>query len=249
MRRFVVALAIGLIAVGGCRSGGPGTGSGAVPSGRVRVTWYGASMFLVQDSRTSLLTDPYGPDAGYIVPDVSAKIVLISNSEYNVKDAVLSGPAPRVIEGIGKSYVGRFAILGVPSIMVGPGSAAKRLNTIYYWEMGDISLAHMGDFGQKRLSNQQRGLLRGVDVLMMPVGGRSVSDAKTAAQITKAIGPRVVIPMDYKTPAVVADLGPVETFSSRFASIRRLGESVDVSRQELPAQTEVWVMKYRQERP
>ena len=218
--------------------------SGPPEPGKVRVTWFGQSMFLVQDGATSLVTDPYGPDIGYILPRVSADVVLVSSAARKQETTSIKGKS-RVIETIGESYVGSFVVLGIPSFR---DSRARRPNRIYYWKMAGVSFAHMGDFGQRALSAQQEGLLRGVDVLMMPVGGGTTADARAAARITKAINPRVVIPMDYKTPAVVVDLAPVETFSGRFASIKRIGDSFEASRDELPEQTEVWVMKYRQQR-
>jgi len=236
-----------LLLLSGCRGQTTTVGVGPVPQGRVRLVWYGAAMFLARDSRMSLLVDPYGPDVGYIVPRVSARVVLVSNDGYDARDARLTNKGARVIDGIGKAYIGDFAILGVPSRQGAQGPAAKRANAIYYWEMGGVSLAHMGDFGQAKLSSQQMGLLRGVDILMMPVGGRTVAHARTAGRIAKQIGPKIVIPMDYRTPAVVADLAPVEVFSSRFAAIRRVGHTIEVGPTDLPAETEVWVMKYKQE--
>ncbi len=247
MRRGLVSLAALLLLLSGCRGQTTTVGVGPVPKGKVRLTWYGAAMFLARDSDMSVLVNPYGPHVGYIVPRVSARIVLVSNDGYDARDARLTKKGPRVIDGIGEAYVGDFAVLGVPSRQGTSGSAAREPNAIYYWEMGGVSLAHMGDFGQAKLSSQQAGLLRGVDILMMPVGGRTVADARTAGRIARQIGPKIVIPMDYRTPAVVANLAPVEAFSSRFATIRRVGDTIEVGPADLPAETEVWVMKYKQE--
>ncbi len=109
-----------------------------------------------------------------------------------------------------------------------------------------MSFAHMGEFGQVRLSKQQLGVLGNVDVMMMPVGGGATAGGPAAARIVELAKPKVVIPMGYKTPATLVDLAPVEGFSSRFSEIRRIDDSVQISRGDLPASTEVWVMKSRQ---
>lgn len=248
MRRLVaVGLAVAVL-VAGC-GGRPllqPPSSGPVEPGRVRITWFGQAMFLVQDSSTSLVVDPYGPDIGYIVPKLAADIVLISHGRFDQGNAASIKGSPRVVDSIGKSYIGRFSVLGVPSFHDATKGTKAGPNTIYYWEMGGMSFAHMGDFGQRRLTAQQLGLLRNVDVLMMPVGGGSTVNARTAAGITKLLGPKVVIPMHYRTPAVLVELAPVEAFTSRFIEIRHVGDSIEISPRDLPNQTEVWVMKYRQ---
>lgn len=237
-----------MLAVGGCR-GAPSPRPGdrrPLKRGDVQITWYGQSMFHIADASQEIVSDPYGPEIGYIVPRVSADVVLLSGGAYGARAAARVRGRPRVVDGIGESYVGGLAIAGIPSVRKGAGKGSNR---IYYWKMQGISLAHMGDLGQQRLSDQQEGLLRHVDVLMIPVGGRATADARTSAKIARKIGARVVIPMDFKTEAAVVDLAPVEVFSARFAVIRRVGESVRFSRAELPSQTEVWVMKYQRQRP
>ncbi len=247
MRRaliFAVALAV-LAASAGCSNTTviePG-GSGAVPAGKVRVVYYGHGMFLVEDRMNSVLVDPYGPDIGYIVPKVKAKVVLVSDPKSAVSSLGLKGN-PKVVTGLGEQWLGSFVVTGIPSGGIKSGGAKQGSNTIYYWKMGGLTFAHMGDFGQRTLTEQQRVLLRGVDVLMMPIGGRSTVDADKAADLTNAIRPRVVIPMQYKTKAVVLDLAAVESFTSRFTRIRRIGESALLSPQTLPSETEVWAMRY-----
>ena len=61
---------------------------------------------------------------------------------------------------------------------------------------------HFGDFGQAALRPEQQQAIGEVDVLMLPVGGGATIDGKSAAEIVRALRPRLVIPMHYRTDAV-----------------------------------------------
>lgn len=203
-------------------------------------------MFSVEENKTSIVTDPYGPDIGYVLPRVASDIVLVSHGHLDHNHVSAVGGNPRVIDSIGKTYVGSFGVEGIPSYHDPARGKMRGPNAIYSWEMQGVRFAHMGDFGQRRLTEEQEALLKGVDVLMMPVGGRVTVDGATAARITRVIKPRVVIPMHYATNRVLMELDPVEAFTSRIFKIRRVGHSVEITPDDLPAQTEVWIMKLGQ---
>lgn len=251
MKRIAVVLVALAVGTWGCGSDDVANTqrTGRIEAGKVRITWFGQSMFLVQDTQTTVVADPYGPDVGYIVPRVKADIVLLSQGEEARPDVRVLGD-PRIVDAVGEVFVGQFRIVGIPSSRAGRNRDGQKPNTIYYWRMQGISFVHMGSFAQRELTQQQQGLLRDVDILMMPVGGRTTDAARVAAAVTKVINPKAVIPMEYKTPAAVVDLAPVEVFSARFAAIQRLRtDTVEIDRQGLPSPTEVWVMRYKQQRP
>ena len=66
------------------------------------------------------------------------------------------------------------------------------------WE--GIRLCHLGDFGEKELSERAKEELSGADILFLPIGGETVIDAQKAAAISAQIEPRIVIPMHYDAP-------------------------------------------------
>ncbi|RJQ54253.1 MAG: hypothetical protein C4521_05245 [Actinobacteria bacterium] len=247
--RRMISLVIATVLLAGCSSPGPVEpgGSGPVPEGKVRITFFGHAMFLCEDATQSVVVDPYGPDIGYIVPEISARVVLVSQKGSEHGNVKLVKGRPRVIDGIGEHYAGGFRVTGIPGTSASGGKRQANANTIYYWRMGGVSIAHMGNFGERALTRQQLGLLAGVDVLMMPVGGGAAVTPEKAAELTKLIGPNIVIPMHYKTRDVVLELDRVEGFTSRFSKIRRTSDSVLVSAEDLPSRTEVWAMNYRRQ--
>lgn len=108
---------------------------------------------------------------GKLVTDQSGKIVIDGGSE------------PVTIAGPGEYEIKGFSITGIQ----------KDKNTIYLIETEEIKLCHLGDQGAA-LTEEQIGLLEGVDVLFVPVGGGLTLDAKTAWQVTQSLSPRLVIP-------------------------------------------------------
>jgi L-ascorbate metabolism protein UlaG (beta-lactamase superfamily) len=65
-----------------------------------------------------------------------------------------------------------------------------------------LRLCHFGDFGQAELRPEQQRAIGDVDVLFVPVGGGPTVGGEASAAIVRALRPRLVVPMHYRTPAV-----------------------------------------------
>ncbi|HOW28083.1 MAG TPA: MBL fold metallo-hydrolase [Elusimicrobiota bacterium] len=114
---------------------------------------------------------------------------------------------------------------------------------MYVWSMGGLTLAHMGDIGQDRLTPEQIEFLKGADVLMIPVGGGPTIDAVRAAEFVRLINPRIVIPMHYGNPLVrFAELDSLESFLKQFERIDPWTESQrQIQADQVPAGPTVMV--------
>ena len=85
-------------------------------------------------------------------------------------------------------------------------------NTIYLFEAEDLRFCHLGDLGQKQLTDEQLEKIDGVDILMIPVGGGYTIDSSAAQKIIGQIEPKIVIPMHYALPKQKQDLDDVAKF-------------------------------------
>jgi L-ascorbate metabolism protein UlaG (beta-lactamase superfamily) len=104
---------------------------------------------------------------------------------------------------------------------------ARGPNTIFRLELDGLSVCHMGDFGQPALRPEQREAVGGVDVLMLPVGGGPTIGGDAAAEVVRALSPRLVVPMHFRTPAVNF-LEPPDAFLDALgAPVERLGNEID----------------------
>jgi Beta-lactamase superfamily domain len=78
--------------------------------------------------------------------------------------------------------------------------------------MEGIRVAHLGDFGQRRLRPEQREAIGQVDLVFVPVGGSGATlDGQEAARLVRELEPTWVIPMHFETVATDF-LEPVDGF-------------------------------------
>src|SRR5215213_9011385 len=91
-------------------------------------------------------------------------------------------------------------------------------NAMYRFELGGVSVLHLGDLGNPPTEEQLARLRGRVDVLLALTGGPPTLELDDLEWAIEDIGPRVVIPMHYKIPklTVDGDILPVRTFTSRY---------------------------------
>ena len=102
-----------------------------------------------------------------------------------------------------------------------------------------MRIAHLGDLGHMP-SRKALEALRGVDALLLPVGGHFTVDAAQAKAVADAVGARVVIPMHYRLGAMGYDvIGTLDAFTDLCGDVRRYdGDTLELSA-DTPAQTAV----------
>jgi len=98
-------------------------------------------------------------------------------------------------------------------------------NTIFRFTLDGLRIAHLGDFGQAGLRPEQREAIGEVDVLLLPVGGGPTVGGESAAAIVRALGPRLVVPMHYRTEAVNFLEPPDEFLAALGARVERVDDS------------------------
>ena len=89
---------------------------------------------------------------------------------------------------------------------------ARVLNTIYVIEAEGMRICHLGNFGQKKLTDEQIEKIGDIDVLMLPIGGIYTIDAKEATEIMSQIEPKIIIPMHYQIPKLKIKLEGIDKF-------------------------------------
>ncbi len=121
----------------------------------------------------------------------------------------------------------------------------RRHGTVFFyvWNMGGLRLAHLGDVGQKELTPEQLQSLGAVDVLFVPVGGKTTVGARDAAAIVRAVNPRIAVPMHYGNAMVrFFEFDPPDEFIGLFGRVEKLKDSsFRVERKTLPAELTVYV--------
>lgn len=187
----------------------------------LNIKYWGHSCFSAELEGFTVVFDPYEP--GYVpglAPlELTANAVLCSHGHgdhaYAAAVTVTGGESPFTLETIRCPHDDA-------------GGKKRGMNTIHILRSDGLSLAHMGDIGCM-LPEADINRLRGVDVLLIPVGGYYTIDAAQASALADAIGARVVIPMHYRTEkSGFGVLGTVSDFTALRENVRVCGSSITV---------------------
>lgn len=202
------------------------------------LTNYGLSCFrlLSAANDTSVLIDPFDQSAGLKMPRLGVDLVLYSQnptneSSYKDKD----GEPAFVISGPGEYEVKTIFVYGVDSVKKNKKESLGDHTTIFVLAIDDMFVGHLGGL-DRTLTEKELDQLGRIDVLLLPVGGGLVLDAKTAMDVIGQIEPRIVVPMTYKLPGLKGDLQPVDDFLKEYGNDNV--EHVDklkIMKKDLPA--------------
>lgn len=151
---------------------------------------------------------------------------------------------PFVISGPGEYEISGINVVGVESFHDDSQGAERGKNTIYLANVDDINIVHLGDLGQKKLTQEQVEELSGCDVLMIPVGGVYTIGAREAPDIIAQLEPKIIVPMHYKIDGLKFDLAPLGEFLKVMGkeSLEKQAK-LSVSRERLPEEVEVAVLE------
>ena len=211
--------------------------------GEIKVTYYGHSMFLVQDEQNQLVTDPFDGNVGYPLPELEAKVVLVSHDHFDHNNAALVKGISHMISNIEPFLMGPVKIEGCYSYHDVFQGKERGENIIFKWRMSGVTFVHMGDYGEAELTEEQQEFLSGTDVLMVPVGGVYTIDCQKAKELVELIKPSIVIPMHYKTSKCQINIDDAGEFVSSFENPVFHSSTVNIIADKLPKTTEVWVLE------
>ena len=114
----------------------------------------------------------------------------------------------------------------------GDGGRLRGMNTIRIFRYGGLRVAHLGDLGRP-LTAEEAASLRGLDCMMIPVGGYYTIGPREADAMVRALGAKWAVPMHYRRGAVGYDeIGTAEPFLALREDVRFLpGGETDIGRE------------------
>ncbi len=181
------------------------------------IHWYGHAAFLIETDATRIILDPYrSPDSGGYEPiDEPADVVVVSheNDRYHSHLGQLVPPF-EIVRGLELAEGGR-EVLGLRfeaiRVFETPEKLAGDEVTILHFRAEGLHVVFLGDLGHS-LDEAELAPIRGADVVLVPAGGPPTLDFPLMAPLLDSIGPRIVIPMHYKTPRINLNIQPIERF-------------------------------------
>jgi len=201
----------------------------------MRIRWFGQSTFLISGERLVFI-DPFG-DMDVLagrglrfdyppIEGVEADLLLVTHEHVDHNAVEVIGGSPVILRstaGTFESPVGE--VIAVASEHDEVAGTERGPNTIFRFTLDGLRLSHFGDFGQAELRPEQRKAIGDLDVLLLPVGAGPTVGGESAAAIVRALRPRLVIPMHYRTEAVNFLDPPDEFLAALGARVERLNES------------------------
>jgi L-ascorbate metabolism protein UlaG (beta-lactamase superfamily) len=219
----------------------------------MRLTWYGHACFRLEGSGVTIVCDPYTPEnAGLAPPPEPADWVVMSSSLDEAHSCWQAVPgSPRILNALHAveepvTLADGVEVTAVPAMEGEDRPDDPKANALYLLTLDGVTVCHMGDAGRP-LTEDQLDPLRGrVDVLLALAGATATIPLPDLDRALDEIGPRLVIPMHYKTPRVRYPLGPLEDFLARHGAepvLREGTSSLDLSPRTLPAQRTIAVLE------
>ncbi|MBI2288452.1 MAG: MBL fold metallo-hydrolase [Chloroflexi bacterium] len=210
----------------------------------MEITWLGHSCFRIKGVQATVITDPYSPDLGYSLGKPAARIVTVSHQHLGHAYAQGVAGEPKLIAGPGEYETSGVLITGVATFHDEEMGAKRGKNTAYLIEVDGVSICHLGDLGHALTAGQKEALAN-VDMLLLPVGGVSTINARTAAEVVRQLEPKVVVPMHYRTEALKRELEPVDKFLGEMGVKEITPQSkLSLTKAGLPISTQVFLLSY-----
>ena len=200
----------------------------------MRLIWNGHSCFTMETADGTVVLDPYldGSVPGLSPIRLTADAVYCSHGHRDhggVEVVTLTGKTPALkVEELHTWHDDQQGAL-------------RGEDTIRIFETEGMRVAHLGDLGCT-LEPEQMEKLKGLDALMIPVGGFYTIDAKQAKALVDQLQPRVNIPMHYRGDGFGYEVtGPLEDYLALCRDqnvVRYPGNTLELT-PDTPAQTAV----------
>ncbi len=176
----------------------------------MKIIWYGHACFWFEINDVRILIDPYPEVDDDMIGDVDYILVTHEHSDHYGKTPLLSrlrgakviGPKPVYLMAISDGITNVMEIEDKQEVQLGEGIKVRAIYMehpssqypVGYLIIGEKRILHTGDTYSSPHFKRLKGK---VDVLIVPISGRSTANEREAADIVEDIRPKLVIPMHY----------------------------------------------------
>lgn len=200
------------------------------------ITWFGHSCFKIEAKEGSVLIDPFGKEVGLRSPRIKDNLVLVTHDHFDHNNTADANPEAFIVDGPGEYEKQGISVRGIPSFHDKSGGTERGANTIYVIKADEVTVCHMGDFGQEKLEEHQVEEVGDVDILLIPVGGKYTIDYKEAINIIGQIEPKIVVPMHYKIKDLKVDIDGPEKFIKEIGLKPEKIDKLKIAKKNLPVE-------------
>ena len=209
----------------------------------MEITHLGHSCFKIVGKQVSVLTDPFDPEkVGIRLAKQEADVVTISHDHFDHNYLQALKGEYLLLDSPGEYEIKESEFTGIFADHDEQNGKNRGQITIFTMEIDEIKICHLGDLGIE-LNSDQLDKVDGVDILLIPVGGKTTIEAKTAIKVISQIEPKIVIPMHY-ADGTMTEFAPLSTFLQEMGVTPMPLEKLKITAINLPEELEVVVLKY-----
>ena len=173
------------------------------------ITYFGHSHFLVEGREYSITLDPFS-GIGLKEFKTDSTYVFCSHGHYDhCNHANCTG---KMVDG--EPWFETLTVYHDER-----GGALRGENTVLFFTLEGLKVAFLGDIGETG-NEILIEKLKGVDLMLVPVGGNYTIDDFGAYDYAIKSGVKTVIPMHYHFNGSTVDISTVEPFLNRFESYK-----------------------------
>jgi len=181
---------------------------------KVRITYHGHACFTLEAEGYRTVLDPYedGMLEGAPKLQLEAEAVYCSHQhgDHNYVQAVKLCNAAQKIP---------YTVTSFETPHDDKDGTLRGMNQVRIFDFGGVKVAHLGDIGIVP-EGAVLDALKGVDCLLIPVGGVFTIDPAAAAETIALVNPKVAIPMHYRTDSIgLGILAHLKDFTDRFEQV------------------------------
>lgn len=194
----------------------------------MQIQYFGLSSFRIQTRQATIITDPFDKKSGLTPPRGSADILILAQKTNPLYSAVsgISGN-PFTITNPGGYNTKEITVTGLPLEQDGG------FLTIYLIESENVKILNLGHLQSFTLKEEDLESLGDIDILILPVGGKSVMDAAAAAKAVSQIEPKIVIPSHYEIPGLKLPADKPDKFLKDLGAKNQPEEKLSVKKKDL----------------
>ncbi len=194
----------------------------------MQIQYFGLSSFKISSPKITIITDPFGKASGLMPPRGSADILILAEKDNPLYSATsgVSGK-PFLISDPGEYDIKGVTVSGLPLLQDDHYVAA------YLIELEDVKILNLSHIKQFSMKENELEELGEIDVLLLPVGGKSVLDGASAAKVVNAVEPKIVIPSHYQTGGLGVGADRVEAFIKEMGGRSETLDKLTIKKKDL----------------
>ncbi len=162
------------------------------------ISYLGKSCVRLQTGDTVIALSPPAKTSAFKVSGFGADLALISlnHPDYAGAETVTYGEKePFVVSGPGEYEIGGMMIDGYATR--GVSGKDEVINTAYFFEFDSMKICYLGPIVSIEIPQEMKQGVDSVDVLFVPIGGKTVLGAAEAYKLGKQFGAKLIIPIEY----------------------------------------------------